>query len=65
MKSCNIQYNKNENTIKFNCNSTELLPAYLHYLLMYHKLPETAIMIFQDKSVKLIKTNKEYKFERI
>lgn len=65
MKTCNAQYNKKKNTIKFDCESSELVPAYLHYLLIFYKLPETATLIFNDQSVRLVKIDREYKFERI
>ena len=65
MKTCSVHYNKQNNTLTFECKSSELLPAYLHYLLEYHKLPETATIVFNDKSVKLVKIDQNYKFERI
>lgn len=65
MKTCKVQYDTKKNTIKFDCDSTELVPAYLHYLLEFHKLPESADLIFNDMTVRLIKIDQEYKFERI
>lgn len=65
MKSCRLQYDKTNQKLIFDCNSTELLPSYLHYLLIYHNLPETATMVFKDQSVRLIKVDQNYKYERI
>lgn len=65
MKQCNVQYDKENNIIKFDIKSKDVLPAYLHYVLMYNNLPETATLQFKDKTVKLVKIDQEYKFERI
>ena len=65
MKTCNVQYDKHNNTIKFDCKSSEIIPSYLHYLLLFYQLPETATIIFTDKSIKLVHKDQKYKYERI
>jgi len=64
-KTINIKYDKKSNTIYFPVNSNEILPAFLHYLLEYHKLPQNAIMAFTDQQVKLVKIDQNYIYRRV
>lgn len=64
-KTVNIKYNKKSNTIYFPVESKEILPAFLHYLLEYHKLPQDAILAFTDQKVRLIKIDQDYIYRRV
>lgn len=64
-KTVNIKYDKKNNVIHFPIESKEVLPAFLHYLLEYHRLPENAIMAFTDQEVRLIKKDQEYIYRRV
>lgn len=65
MEHINIQFNAETNEIKFPIDSTRILPAFLHYVLQYNKLPQNATLIFTDQTVKLIKTRKDYVYRRV
>ena len=65
MEHINIQFNTKTNEITFPVDSTKILPAYLHYVLLYNNLPQNATLIFTDQTVKLIKTKKDYIYRRV
>jgi hypothetical protein len=65
MEYINVKFNAKTNEIKFPVDSTKYLPAFLHYLLQYHKLPQNATLIFTDQTVKLVKTRKDYVYRRV
>jgi len=64
-KSVNIQYDKKHNRLIFPISSKEVLPTFLHYLLLNHNLPQDATIVFNDQVVKLIKVDQEYIYRRI
>lgn len=64
-KTINIMYDKKNNTITFPVKSDKILPAFLHYLLEYHKLPQNAKLIFLDQTVRLEKIDQEYIYRRV
>ena len=64
-KMTQVKYDKVNNIIKFAIKSTEVLPSFLYYLLQYHKLPITAQLQFTDKTVRLVKKDDDYIYERI
>jgi hypothetical protein len=65
MKTVNFSISKN--LIKVDCDSTEFVPAYFHYLLLAHQIKNTRKMkiMFNDGTVRLKKIDGEYRFERI
>ena len=65
MQHISIQYNTETNEIIFPVDSTKILPAFLHYVLLYNKLPQNATLIFTDQTVKLIKTKKDDIYRRV
>ena len=64
-KTVNIKYDEKSNTIYFPVESSELLPAFLHYLLEYHRLPQNATLKFTDQTVRLIKQDQDYIYRRV
>lgn len=64
-KKVTLGYSSISKTLKFGCKSEEVLPAYLHYLLEYQKIPQDTKIIFDDITVRLVKDRSEYKYERI
>lgn len=54
-----------EHHIRIECNSTEVVPGYLYYLLLYHKLPINYPVEFNDITVKLVKKDQKFEYERV
>ena len=46
-----VQYYPKIKKVKINKNSTEFYPLYLKYLFEYLKIPQTATIIFKDKTI--------------
>jgi len=51
MKKVNAKYYPSVNKVKINAESTEFYPQYLHYLLIYLKIPTNATIVFTDKTI--------------
>lgn len=64
-KTISIMYDKEQNTITFPIKSDKILPAFLHYLLEYHRLPQDATLVFLDQKVRLTKIDQKYIYRRV
>lgn len=65
IEKVNVLYNNETNELAIPVNSDRILPAFLHYLLEYHQIPQNATLYFNDKTVRLKKTKESYEYEEV
>lgn len=64
-KKATLQYNQEAHTVTLDINSTEVIPAYLRYLLISYGIPSNVFIEFKDMTAVITKKDDEYEYERI
>lgn len=52
MKTPKAQYYPKVKKVKIDANSTDFYPLYVKYLFEYLKIPQTATIVFNDRTIK-------------
>lgn len=47
-----VKYSKTTNRVRIHTSSKEIYPQYLKYLFEYLKIPDTAKIVFDDRTIK-------------